>query len=204
MAEEERLSEYEGKLAGPYRTHDKKNKESGLKRGRSYEGWKSVLGEKEANLPGTRADERSVTEAEVERLIEEAEREAKKAQGSTLEPSPECSQQAKNSSFEEGSPPADELGSQEFHQVARKLIEDFMAELKEGCTVGSLGGLVWDALKKIDASSCCRPRSITGSKELFPLPVGGHLTPGLPHGAFLQAMICGLNSLDGAGYKQTV
>ena len=204
MAEEERLSEYEGKLAGPYRTHDKKNKESGLKRGRSYEGWKSVLGEKEANLPGTRADERSVTEAEVERLIEEAEREAKKAQGSTLEPSPECSQQAKNSSFEEGSPPADELASQEFHQVARKLIEDFMAELKEGCTVGSLGGLVWDALKKIDASSCCRPRSITGSKELFPLPVGGHLTPGLPHGAFLQAMICGLNSLGGAGYKQTV
>ena len=69
------------------------------------------MGEKEANLPATRADERSVTEAEVERLIEEAEREAKKAQGSTLEPSPECSQQAKNSSFEEGSPPADELAS---------------------------------------------------------------------------------------------
>lgn len=147
------------------------------------------------------AGQQSITEEDVVSLIEEASREASNVQGRALKTEEGVSQVARLNLIDGRGEPDEALGAQKFHEVVKKLLDDFASKPVEACTVRSLGDLVSDALEQIELSSCCRPRSTAGSKDLFPIPVLKQSELRYLQDAFLRAIVMGLSSLAGTTAK---
>ena len=139
------------------------------------------------------------TAADIESLIGEAQERAAAFQGSSQGPTGDYSllHGKENSIDYEGSHADERAGSQKFHHDVRRLFEELRGKEGKLCTVADLGSFLGDALKILEKDSqSCKPRSTTGSKDIFPLPVKA-FSPKDPKDSFLQALILGLNSLYG-------
>ena len=98
-----------------------------------------------------------------------------------------------------------ETGSQLFHSTVRCLLEETLKGAGEAFKVENIGSFVVDALEILERTPkpSCRPRSIAGKGELFPIPVGAIHPHDEPHFPFLRATITGLNSLHSCGERGT-
>ena len=87
--------------------------------------------------------------------------------------------------------------SQRFHERLHDIIKRFFQAAVENRKIADVGGCICQVLDLCSESSSCRPRSSTGSKSLFPLPVQA-CAEILPESAdFLQSLAKGLNDLNG-------
>lgn len=148
----------------------------------------------------------SFTAADIEALIGEAQMRAAALQGSLHKPSEVNSQlhEEENSKSMEGSSLEDGGGSQKFHREVRRLFEDLRHQGVKPCTVADLGSLVGNALRILENDPLsCKPRSMAGSKDIFPLPVREHGPPVDSKEAFFEALVRGLNSLYGVPSNAT-
>eukprot|EP00435_Cladocopium_sp_Y103_P043465 s1760_g12.t1 len=93
--------------------------------------------------------------------------------------------------------------SQEFHRKMQCLVRSFLTSAGGSLRVGGLGALLVDALEileePIKESTSCKPRSMAGTRDLFPLPVPAIHTAAETVDEFLRALIGGLNSLHSPG-----
>ena len=163
----------------------------------------------------------SFTLADVEELLDEAQRRATMKEGSPSRWRCEGSQMEKEFIAEEfqgnlqsGSQTAAEFdativqGSDKFQEddsqvkgrEVQELIRARVASLGDNSTVGDLGNLVIYVLHLLEPfSQACRPRSTTRRYDIFPLPVSGYGIPGFSDHPFLQALVGCLNSLHSCG-----
>lgn len=159
------------------------------------------------------------TMADVENLLDEAQREAMESQGSAsgwcqgnsqFESQLDARQKEgsdiegsqKRLEFsgkeEEGSDKIREENSQACGVGIQDLIRKSLSGLKSGSTVGELGSLVSHVLQLLEPfSQKCRSGSTARKFDLFPLPVPGQGIPGDLQHPFLQALVVCLNSLHG-------
>ena len=148
-----------------------------------------------------------ITPDEIELLINEAWEGAERAQGSGLAWRPGHSQREDefNKQLEEGSEDLHGKGSQMFHLTVRRLLKATLKGAGQDIKVGSVGSFVVDALEYLEGfqTPSCRPRSIAGKGELFPIPVGAIPPHDEPHFHFLRAVVVGLNSLHSFGDSGT-
>ena len=108
--------------------------------------------------------------------------------GSTsgLDPDDSHEEAKNNSGALQGSGRASEGRSQGFYTEVHDLVKRFFQDRGDSCTVAEMGGLVNDALKMLEVD--CRPRSMAGSRDIFPLPVQEHFAPGKPKKNFSQQL----------------
>ena len=161
------------------------------------------------------------TMADVDRLLDEAQGEAMKSQGSHSGWRWRDSQPEGESSacFEEGSGSKNSQNEEEFDakkedgrqlpdgRTSQKsgerisgIVRTRLAGLSKGCTVGELGDLVSHVLDLLEnPSQMCRPGSTARKFDLFPLPVQRQGLLGDSRHPFLQALVVCLNSLHGCG-----
>ena len=134
-------------------------------------------------------------------FVNEAWERAAHNQGSTsgLDPDDSHEEAKNNSGALQGSGRASEGRSQGFHTEVLDLVKRFFQDRGDSCTVAEMGGLVNDALKMLEVD--CRPRSMAGSRDIFPLPVQDHFAPGKPQEEFFTATLRGLNSLYGVSCR---
>ena len=142
----------------------------------------------------------SFTAEEIESLIDNAQKGASAVQGSQTAWRLSSSQTKKELKLhsKEGSCQSEMTGSQSFHLEVQHVVESFLQSVAEPPTVGSLGQLVVDALDILE-KPCCRPGSIAGKGDLFPIPVGALHDQAGRSSEFLPAVVVGLNSLHSYG-----
>ena len=84
--------------------------------------------------------------------------------------------------------------SQEFHLKIKALLEGFTGVV----SLASLGGIMCDIMGlSYGDTQLCRPQPIAGKSDLFPLPAHDAARDPSSREGFLQALLCGLNSLAG-------
>ena len=164
---------------------------------------KKRKGQSEERLREDRAN-KGITPEEIDRFIDEARKGAWGAQGSLPEWRQGSSQPAKElgGKVEEGSCRALDAHSQKFHLEVQQLLASTFDRAGSSPNIGSLGSVVVNVLSILETSSC-RPRSITGKGDLFPIPVQAlHHYKELTS-PFLQAVVVGLNSLHSYNEAET-
>ena len=135
----------------------------------------------------------------IDELIEAAQCGAKEAQGSGARAvgAPSQPDASVNSQERHGSCSPIESHSQDLKQRVRRAIEQFLRDRGSSCVVGDLGDVLWDVLMILEKDHCCRPRTTTGGKSIFPLLVSGHPMVTGHDAGFLRLLAACLNSMYG-------
>ena len=77
-------------------------------------------------------------------------------------------------------------------------IQELLQRAPELVRVADIGGIMRDIMKLTqDVGLLCRPQSMAGKRDLFPLPALGAAYGSSDRSPFLRATLCGLNSLAG-------
>ena len=140
-----------------------------------------------------------ITLGDIDELLETAQRDAEKAQGSMTRSESVNSQlhACPNSGEQQGSGVPTEANSQTMREDVRRTIEQFLRERGPSCALGDLGQVLWDVLMILEKDQCCRPWTSTGGKSIFPLPVSGHPMVTGQGTEFLKFLAACLNSMYG-------
>eukprot|EP00435_Cladocopium_sp_Y103_P064632 s325_g26.t1 len=162
----------------------------------------------EENGEERQESEASFTFEAVKELIDEAQKFAALEEGRVPVADAGVShpEEERNSTLHDGSSLKEGEGSQRFHQAVQRIF----AEQQEGrcskCTVGDLGTLVGSALMILEdvEDQSCRPRPITGCRDIFPLPVPERDPSDPQHSDFCRALVLALNSLHGSPHRKGV
>ena len=150
-----------------------------MRQSESSEVWAKcgIKGEEERQKVSRRTIEESFTEADVARLLEEAEGAAFGTEGSNQDAAPGSSHD-------------------KFHNLLQDLIRQNQQAVFESHNLGELGSFLGQVLQMSGEDHGCRPQPKAGSRSLYPLPV--HACPeDCSRKPFLQTLLGALNSLHG-------
>lgn len=141
----------------------------------------------------------SITPGDIEGLIEDSLHAAGIAQGSPASADVAGSHfTSLNSSAEwQGSDKPEVEHSQRLRAETCRLVEQFFENSAAARVVGDLGQLLWDVLNVLEDNFRCRPRSTTGGRSIFPLPVRGLPMVDGQGSEFLRLVAACLNSMHG-------
>ena len=144
----------------------------------------TMRAEEEQEVPVPAAVRESFTPEVVSLLLEEAQSSASEPKGMVVSAATRPSQMFQG----------------RLHDIIQKFFEK---QSSEALTIADLGECLCQVLDLCSDSTSCRPRSKTGGKDLFPLPVQtcAELLPGSAQ--FLQAVAHGLNDLNGIKASST-
>ena len=145
------------------------------------------------------SESRGFTPEDVAALVDEAWARSADAQGSLSGPTWGDSQTLQDDRIHdaEGSGPSEVDSSHEMRLKMSAAVGAWRAQFAGHAKIGDMGGLIEDALVLLGELKVCRPRSMTGGKAMFPLPVAGHPLLTGPGAAFLRALLASLNSMHG-------